>query len=243
MRKIFLSSFIVLLSFLSCSIEDYIYFHEPTQLLHAPYSLEDALNSYVKLRLPDSENFANEPLYFKGYAIYYKIYNNENDKNSEISDIASYTKNYPTTAHNYVVNTKKYQRMDSSARVGNSPLIPSDSNDRDLYIRLSHYEKINPCVLVGQAGSIDTSNPTLVSGGSNFGIPLRSKDGITNVSDSTYRFEYDQIKPTDPDVRFTSQNEPYTWYVQLYIFTYGLDTSYQSLYSIPFSLSSFVIKA
>ncbi len=227
MRK-FYSGFLLLLTLLffstGCGLDTFIYLYPVTQLLNNPLAgSTDNLYNYYKFRTTDADNTANSADYFKGFTIYYRIYNSTAVQSQDASDISTGNTNNPATILNYIVNVKKYTRMTSSLRIGAYPLIPAAAANRDVTIRLIDYGTTDPADFLVDSAS--------------YGIPLRTKNDGT----ATDSFVFSEIVSSDVDVMYASTGETDKWYVQSYVLAYGYDGSYKPIYSSLFSLGVITI--
>lgn len=202
-----------LFSFLACGLETFIYLY-PVDYRDIP--TEDPLFNFFSFKTSDSKNSAEAGDYFKGFEIYYRIYNNSGAAANDRSQIFTYNDNNPSFAYNYLINTKNYRKMITNIHHSAVPLIPSATVNRMVTIRLLPYVDIQPSMFV------DTQY---------YGIPRRSvPDGVNSVS---ALFEFDEIKEGHTDVTWGSwddQNEK-KFYIQAYVIAYGTDESFKQLYS------------
>jgi hypothetical protein len=231
---------VVLILHMSCGIDNYIYLEPPSQVLHTATVYDDDSQKYILFRTSDSINESEEQNNFYGFEIFYKIYNSSSVRDQDISAIATYNTNNPTTVQKWLVDSKKYHRLASSSRGDSVPLIEKTSSDREVYVRLTAYGAVQPCILAGEIAELSESS-ILVSG-DDYGLPLRTKDGATNIGDMSYRFDFTEIGKDDTDVQFSANESELAWYVQFYVCTYGYDSSYQSIYSSVCSLGSITIR-
>lgn len=216
-----LSIWLTFLFFAGCGVDNFIYLYPVTQLLNSPSS--DPAYNFYKFRTSNRNNTDNSSGYFKGFEIYYRIYNSTAIASQDASDINTYNTNNPTTVFNYVAASKKYTRMTAFLRDGQFPLIPGESTDTDVLIRLLDY------------GTTDPAN--LLVGSASYGIPLRTK----NEGTATDSFVFSEITNTDSDVQYLSTGEIDKWYVQAYVFAYGYDAVYKSIYSSAFALGTITV--
>jgi hypothetical protein len=223
-----LAALVLPLALCGCGIETYVYLYPVTQLPNGyPSSTAgNAVDNFFQFRTSDSDNSGNS--YFRGFEIYYRIYNSLSTRSSDVSTINTYNENNPTTAMTYLINTKNYHRMVYSARQTDIPLIPGTSSDRTVSIRLFAQTPYIPYF------SLDGTT----DGSGTLGIPERTHNSGTSYEPF---FETDDqtkgnISSSDDDVTFTSGSGESTWYVQAYVAAYGYDESYKSIYSEIFNL-------
>lgn len=214
-----------LLAFASCGIEEFVYLVPVDLREHSPS--EDATYNYFAFRTTDAKNQDEAGDYFKGFEIYYRIYNNESVRSSDAGAINNYNDDDPTIAYNFLKNTKKYVRLLTSGRGTTTPLIPAAAANRTVRIRLIRYTDILPSFILE-----DMDGNVL----DDYGRPLRSVSEKLG-SDPTL-FEFDEIGEGDDDVTWstwTDENDKQL-YVQAYVMAYGFDASYKQLYSELFYL-------
>ncbi|ULQ59905.1 hypothetical protein K7I13_00720 [Brucepastera parasyntrophica] len=215
----------LLLFFCSCGIDNYIYLYPVVQALNIPSDVDEVYN-YVSFRTRDETNQAENSAYFKGFVLYYRIYNNSSARSSDVSSINNYNEDYPATAYNYLISIKSYRKLTAENRRGLDPLIPAASNNRDVVISLIHHDLRPDGITVGAA---------------NYGMALRAD----NLGLPSNLFEFDEINDSDDDVTYNTnwddENDK-RWYVQFYVMAYGYDESYKSLYSEVFDLGYITIR-
>ncbi len=206
--------------FIGCGVDNFVYLYPVKQILHSPSA--DDFNNYYEFRTTDDDNASNASDYFRGFEIYYRIYNSDTIRAQDVSDISTWNTNNPTTVFNYISTTKKYVRMNAAGRIGSYPLIFGTSTDRDVKIRLIDYGIESAAINVGGTG---------------LGTPLRTK----NEGTQTDSFTFGEIASTDSDVTYSTSGETTKFYVQAYVFAYGYDTVYKPIYSSAFGLGTITI--
>lgn len=235
-RKIVHSVFLLvctLIFYTGCGIDNFVYLYPVTFSPNIPYASAttdgDPEKNYFSFYTTDDTN--NAEFYFKGFEIYYRIYSNLATLTTDVSGISTYNTNSPTDVYNYIVNTKKYVRLNTSARLGIIPVIPkSGSSYRVVKIRLIDY------------GTDVADQKSLTIDGVNQSIPLRTINEVT-ADDVKYQFIFDQILSTDTDVTFGTWDDEnnHKWYVQAFVLAYGSDESYKPIYSGSFSLGAITV--
>ena len=230
-----LAAVVLPLALCGCGIDTFVYLYPVTQLLNTPSSSSssnDPTYNFFQFKTSDSENYNayGSDGYFKGFEVYYRIYNSSSTRSSDVSSIYTNNENNPTAAWTYLVNTKNYHRLVYTGRETGIPLIPGASSDRTVSIRLFAQTVYTPYF------SLDGST----DGSGSLGIPERTLD-----SGTTYEPFYDKndatkkaivISSTDDDVTYTSGSTDSYWYVQAYAVAYGYDEAYKPYYSEVFSL-------
>jgi hypothetical protein len=208
----------------SCGIETFVYLYPVTYRDFEP-SAEGDVNNYFSFRTSDNRNEAESSGYFKGFEIYYRIYNNSSTRINDKTLINNYNNDNPTTAYTFLLNSKLYKRLSCTVRPNDVPLIPGSDTNRAVIVRLKKYIDQNPQISVSGDSSL-------------YGEPRRTTDE-TGANDKL--FDLDEIDQGDSDLTYNS-----SWdtngvgkklaYVQAYVVAYGYDGSYKSLYSELFEL-------
>lgn len=209
----------------SCGLDTFIYFYPVAQYLNWPS--EDPTYNFFSFRTSDARNSDN--VYFKGFEVYYRIYNNSSTRSSDVSAITTYNTNNPTTAYTYLIDTKKYVRMNAQVRLADYPLIPGSTANQTVVIRFFKYGD-DP---VGM--TVD---------GASYGQALRTIDSLSK-DQTPYTFVYDEIQSGDSDVSYSTWDDSNEkkWYVQAFVMAYGYDESYKVIYSSVFNIGYVTIPA
>lgn len=234
-----------------CGIDDYIFLHPVEISLNNPSNSQELNTQYFLFRTKDEKNSSNDPVNFKGYEIYYRIYNSKITLNQDVAKISSTAEKSSGLIFNWLKDSMKYHRLSCVTNTFTIPLVSSADEDREVYIRLINFDDtVISRVLVGNlniSSPADQSEkiPLLINTESDFGKPLRTESNGTtsiNIENSRYFFDFENINPEDSDVTFTKQSETIMqWYVQAYVFAYGYDSSYNSIYSSYFPLGYITI--
>jgi len=189
----------------ACGIESFVYLYPITYRDFEPSS--DSNYNYFSFRTSDEKNESESSGYFRGFEIYYRIYNNNSTRLSDKSLINNYNTNNPTTAYTYLLSTKLYRRLSCTVRPDDMPLIPGSNGNRQVIIRLY-------------------GTPIRTNDGTGPTDKLFDLDEIDNGdSDFTYSSSWD-----------TNGTGKKLAYVEAYAVAYGYDESYKSLYSELFEL-------
>ena len=207
----------------ACGIESFIYLYPITYRDFEPSS--DSRYNYFSFRTSDAKNESESSGYFKGFEIYYRIYNNNSTRVSDKTLINNYNTNNPTTAYSYLMSTKLYRRLSCAVRPQDMPLIPGSSVNRQVVVRLEQY--------LDQLPQISVEGDTTL-----YGEPRRTND---ETSSDAKLFDLDEIDNGDSDFTYssswdTSPTGKKLAYVEAYAVAYGSDESYKSLYSELFEL-------
>lgn len=223
--------FFIFIFLFSCGIDYYIYLYPIVDVsVCESYELEnpDPTNNLFKFKTRDNANSSTS--YFKGFQIYYRIYNSVTQMQSDRSYINSYNTNtdYQANIISYLEN-KNFKPLSLKDKSVSPPVIVASpsSTDRSIQIRL---------------GIKDTDG--LFIDGVSDGIPVRS---VSTPSNLRTFFDTDNFYETDEDIYFSSSEAPGgigdvdTWYVYAYVLTYGVDDMYSPVYSIACELGGLVI--
>ncbi len=207
----------------ACGIESFIYLYPVTYRDFEPSG--DGQYNYFSFRTSDEKNESESTGYFKGFEIYYRIYNNDTTRISDKTLINNYNTDKPTEAYSYLITTKQYQRLTCTVRSDDTPLIPGTDTNRQVIVRLEQFNDQVPQISV--AG--DTSL---------YGTPIRTNSGTLSTDKL---FDLDEIDSGDSDFTYSS-----SWdkngtgkklaYVEAYVLAYGYDAAYKSLYSELYEL-------
>lgn len=232
-RSRLLALVIACVAAVSCGIEVYVFLYPVILKFGEP--TEDAEFNRFKFRTSDDRNAAEAGPYFKGFEIYYRIYNDKSVLTANRNAINAYNANNPALAYNYLIGTKDYRRLIARDRAYEAPLIPGAAVNRLVEIRFFDFNTILTGTYVRQ--DIATE-PVLAS----YGPPRRSVVG----DDSSYPapFDFDDIDKDDDDVTFMAAYDdiPPNVYVHGYVLAYGFDSSYKQLYSEVFDLGYVTIE-
>lgn len=196
----------------SCGIEQFVYLEKPVKTAD-PSNFDDERKKYCAFITADAENTANAAEYYKGTEVYYRIYENEKDYVSDKSAINTYNERNPSSAAQYLQDTKKYHCLATSDSLGH-PLIRAASANRSVRFRLQNYDAADPAML-----TLD---------GRQLGVPCRS----SRIPSDKRRFEPKNISVSDDDVQKTSSGgSDAFWWVNFYAASYGYNDAFLSLYS------------
>lgn len=183
----------------ACGLDDIVYLAPPRED-HKPNTATSDDQKYFDFTGSDTENKRIAASYFRGFDIYYRIYDTKQTCEDETHAINEYNKSSGYNAARYLIETKKYARLITEGSL-NTPLIEAQAADQKVSIRLKTY---------GSALEAE-----MRVDGASFGIPLRSN-----------KKSFDAIDAGDSDVLDSKPNPPATtWYAALYAVTYGFDGS------------------
>lgn len=218
-KRIIFSVFagIACLFFFTCGIPVY-YVIEPPQIAHvATYETTDYHERYFGFTCPYNSSSENSEFTLSGTDIYYRIYNNLDDMNSDISSISSRNSEYSDSGYLKMVELN-YQQLWLTS--GESPVVKKTSSTRTIELRL--------CTDTGYSPRLyDLTNNNLIS------YPLRRGTGSSGSGNMTFDFTsnyYPEANDSDTKIREGYNNEG-AWYVNLYAVTYGRDSSLANQYS------------
>lgn len=222
---------LALLAPLACGIDQFIYLYPPTALV-TPESPNEPLYAYFSFRTTDEDNTQDSVGFFKGWEVYYRLYNSATLRSQDATDIATKNDKDPANVYSYVVNTKKYRRMTlikdtETASLLPAPLLSASGADRTVTIRpIALGEEFPQEFTIDKGLGTEVSFPTIWR--------------TVNVAQAK-PFEYEEIDSEDGDVSNTSSAGTDTWYVQAYAFAYGFDESFKAVHSKAAFLGSLII--
>jgi hypothetical protein len=219
MRR-FISLAVLASALLSCGLEVFLYLYPVSIRDFEPSETDESKNSY-QFRTSDEVNNDEAGAFFKGFEIYYKIYNNKSVLSSARGAINSYNSSNPALAQSYLVNDKQYNRLYCGLRGMTSPLIPAAASNRIIRVRMNTYVDVGPGIYITDL--YDVPIETL-------GLPLRSNN--EPLSSEKARFLFDEIGEDDSDVVWSSWDDvnQKKVYVHAYVVAFGTD-KLKNLYS------------
>lgn len=208
--------------FFSCGIDDIVYL-EPPKLIHSPsgHPHNDA-QKYFEFKTSDVENLtASVGSVFKGFEVYYRIYESETDCENVIKNMVKYTETNPVNSVNYLFSSHNYKLLShSNHSYQNKPIIKASTtsppNDRLVKFRLE---------------DVDSFPSDFTVAGSKAGNTKRQ-----NGEDFT------AAKRGDYDVQSSSNPSDDSFYVAVFASAYGYDLSFKPIYSELVSLGYVKIK-
>lgn len=217
----------------ACGIDEYIYLEPVSNIVNNPTDTDVASYKYYSFITKDADNSSNASGYFKGWEIYYRIYNSKSDRSADTTAIASKVDTDPANAFNFVSTTKKYRRMTTihgtdTTALYSAPLLGISSSNRSIFIRPLPFGDEYPAEF--------TADGTPVSNSEGPALVWRS---VSDVQAKT--FEFADIAADDADVQYNSASGTEEWYLQAYVFAYGFNSTFKVIYSEPVSLGSISI--
>lgn len=221
--------FLLMIFFVSCGLETLYYLDYPENGHDVSHSNADRLLDYFRFRTADSSNI-DAGFDFQGTEIYYKIFNSESKIVDSIASINNVqTSSDISAAANMLINTKKYRPLISD--ISTSTPIVKESR-ATVEIRLNSYLNDNPSGI--KINDVITCRPkrNISSGNKRFGFEFNKDDQNNPVP-----------KEGDEDVEWSSSTTTDgEWYVDLWAFSAGKDTSFTWSYSKAIHLGSITIK-
>lgn len=221
--SLFVTCFILFNS--ACGLDTFVVMKDPVNTVdHTPNT--DTImfeEKYFSFLINGSGSYPADFMYL-GVDIYYKIYNNFDVFDREVSYLDSLsldTENNSKSSDKlrYEVSSGGYGYLPLKIKgYTESPLIPASTNPKNIYIRLTDYQS-----------SHDYSARVEVEG-EELGVPIR------NIEDYTFNFgrngEKDKIPTSDQkDVNYSNSTSDNTWYVALFAVGVGRDVTYTPYYS------------
>ena len=243
-----LAVFFVILSVLlaGCGLDTFYYLDEPSSVYSCQADQSDEAKLYVSFLT--SEQTQNNSIYisgtagfsFLGTAVYYCIYDNTSALSSFTTTINSLNSSSTYSSAAERIISSGYRPLNITTGGAPNPLVVQQGTNRNLYIRLTSLESqdaFQSAIRVGTSSiSQSTEGADLFSGAK----PCRSNENLFDFS----KIDVDLPLASDDDTRFSSTEAPNTYYVDLYAFSVGQDTTFARSYSnavhlgtIPISIS------
>ncbi len=212
MLKKILSIFILAFLF-SCGIDDIVYL-EPPKAVHSPTGTLGPSQLYFEFKTTDVKNNANALGYFKGFDVFYRIYEREADCTADIGKAIEYNKNNPANSANYLTNTLNYKFLTyGSNNPSSRPLVSRAALDRNIEFRLIKRDTFQP----------------------DFKISGILKGTVKRFNGK--EFKHSEISENDSDLKSDSTGGVAAEvFVAVFVATYGTDQYFKQIYSEIVSL-------
>jgi hypothetical protein len=222
---LFLPFFVVIL-FCSCGLEVF-YYLEPPYYLGYPSTTDPAERTF-KFDTADSANIRNGDIY-RGTQVYYRIYNSANKMRSDRNSISNRNAEYSIEGFR-ALERLNYQPMTSPN--SSSILLASSSSNRRVAIRLFEEGSADPYFAGLYLGSAAITER----------VPTASILRYDTLRSFDFKKEgVDLPRGSDSDVEYTSSYGTTVWYIQAYAVAYGMNTTFQAIYSQLLDLGSIEI--
>lgn len=221
--------FLFILNLSSCGLET-LYYLEPPKVSHdVPFGNEDRELAYFKFYT--GENASVSDFEFIGTYVYYRIFNSRSDAEVTISSIsANNSSSEISAAANYIRNSAKYHTL--LDETGKEVCI--EDNNILVEIRLNSYNE-------------NEDEALILKNNTRIGIPKRNLTGAKKLG-----FDFSKDIDTlnnpvpakgDADVVFNdTEIGSGEWYVDVWAFNVGRDSSYTYSYSKAVHLGCVLIK-
>ena len=190
--------------FFSCGIDDILYLIPPRNQNDPSTHTDDSLK-YFEFKTSDVDNTTNAAGYFRGFEIFYRIYENSSEGESEIAAANRYNDTNPSGAAEYLLSSLSFFSL-KCKDVNSIPLIEAGTVDRIVTFRLIPYASSSAVL------SIDSTD---------LGDVLRTTD-----------MPFTSINKGDKDVK--SSNQPDSsgeLLVAVFAAAYGTDSAFRKAYS------------
>ena len=202
----------------SCGIDDIVYL-EPSKLTHNPTGYTDEAQMYFEFETSDKENLNAAQGFFKGFEVYYRIYESETDCKNLIKHMVQYNESNPANSVNYLLSSYNYKLLTYQGHsYQDRPIVPASGYPVNRRVRFR----------LEVAGSF--SNDFDI-GGTVKGKVLRQ-----NAE------EFTAAKHGDYDVQSSSKPSSDSFYVAAFVAAYGFDKNFKPFYSSIISLGYVKIK-
>ena len=204
--------------FFSCGIDDIVYL-EPPKLVHSPTGYHDAAHMYFEFETSDKENLNAALGFFKGFEVYYRIYESKTDCENLIKNMVQYNESNPANSVNYLLSSYNYKLLTYQGHsYQDRPIVPASGSPVNRRVRF----RIEALTSYPNVFSID---------GTIQGKVLRQ-----------FGEDFAAAKSGDDDVQSSSNPSTNSFYVAVFAATYGFDKSFRPLYSNLISLGYVKIK-
>ena len=218
-RNLFiLTSSLFLIISSSCGLNDYPYLNPPG------VKISNGIDkiAYIYNRTD------NDPDVFRGYELYYKIYNSDTPSDISDDDKAIYQTDEPEPSD---LTAQGYKRINTVLDTDDSttyPMIPLDYSDRDSSISISlHFENIS--------AASQATGYAEYSGYSNKYFYRTVKEYISLGNYNYKSFKKEDLETGDSDLPSSAPN----YILSLYVFSYGKSDNVYNIYSRPIYLGRF----
>ena len=125
--------------FFSCGIDGIVYLVPPIRVWD-PSGLADDSQLYFEFTTSDSKNSSNAARYFKGFDIFYRIYESKAECISAIRAAESYNVSYPSASAFYLLSSLSFKFLTHTGRDPSSrPFIHEAPSDRLVRFRFSSF--------------------------------------------------------------------------------------------------------
>lgn len=205
---------------------DTVYVIDAPSTIHEPYYQSISQDShYFKFHTNEPSAADEDSLgyIFLGTDIYYKIYNDSSQLETETSNLKSYAQNEETSYNSFTRLKDTYNYI--PLQINNNKIdfrIRNNNSSQAVEIRLATEGLLQSKILV---------NDNLISN-SEISIPMRNINGKLKPFTFDKRNGGDTVpKADDSDVKFNSNIETSDWYVAMFAVSIGRDSNYTELTS------------
>lgn len=190
--------------FFSCGIDNILYLAPPRSMNDPSTHTDDSLK-YFEFKTSDAENTTNAAGYFKGFEIFYRIYENSSDGESDIIAANRYNDSNPSGAAEYLLSSLSFFPL-KCKDITDIPLIQAGTADRIVKFRLIPYALSSAVLSIDSTVLGDVLRTT--------GMPFTS------------------INNGDKDVKSSQQPDiSGELLVAVFAAAYGMDSSFHKTYS------------
>ncbi|EFW37106.1 hypothetical protein [Treponema phagedenis] len=222
--------------FISCGLDDIFYLYPPTNSKDGR-DVADPVERYFSFKTTDQENIQNTlSNSFKGFEIFYRIYEDIAVCERERVEISDYNNKNPSDSLSYLLKTKKYATLQTTGSDKGfiQGVTVTPPFNRYVYLRLTPFGSFNACLDLFHTYTVF---PPTTPADEHLGIPIRSGSDSKEIPVERKEFFLKNIKRDDSDVLASTRNDKpdenniTAWYVNMYTVTYGFDTSFRNIYS------------
>ena len=198
--------------FFSCGIDDIVYL-EPPKLTHNPTGHIDEAQMYFEFETSDKENLNAALGFFKGFEVYYRIYESKTDCENLIKNMVQYNESNPANSVNYLLSSYNYK----------------------LLTYQGHSYQDRP--LVSYSGSpVNRKVRFRLEAVSSFSNDFDIDGTIQGKVSRQFGEDFTAAKRGDDDVQSSSNPSTNSFYVAVFAAAYGFDKNFRPLYSSLISL-------
>jgi hypothetical protein len=201
----------------SCGIDEIVYLDSPSG------TAVDATSQLIVYHV------ANQSPDMLGYEVFYRIYADKDKALADYSTISGYNTSYPTSVKTLIVNSLKFSRLSTKYIDASAPLVTVGYNKTNVTMVFDFsqvFSGIEPYVSV--TGDVTDS--------------FFLYRGISSETTPTEGMKFIDLRKTSTDSDFDRTNFDSTsdfFYILFCVFTYGIDDSFNPIYSTALILGPF----
>lgn len=211
-KKILLFCLILTSLLYSCGIDNISYL-EPPECIHDPTDHGDESQNYFEFKTSDKANLQDAAGFFKGFDIYYRIYESETECITLITNMKAYDQSNPADSVNRLITSHKFKYLNYEGHPSQvRPLISAAATPVSRKVKF----RLQPL--------LSLQNELLIDDGLQGKVLRQNGESFFAVKTGDYDLESSQNPSSD------------SFYVAVFTSAYGVDTSFRSIYSSLVSL-------